>query len=292
MSDSIIARPDNIQQRIHYIRGVQVMLDKDLAELYDVKPIRLREQLKRNSNRFPNDFMVQLNDEEVNLMVSQNAIPSRQVLGGFMPYVFTEQGVAALSSVLTSERAVEVSILIMRAFIAMRRFLISNAQVFQRLDALELKQNQTEYKIEKVLNALEEKSTIPKQGIFFDGQVFDAWKFASDLIRSASSSLILIDNYIDDTVLQLFAKRKREVTVTLLTKAISAQLKTDVEKFNSQYEPVLVKEFADSHDRFLIIDDKDIYYIGASLKDLGKMWFAFSKIEMGAVQMLNKVKLL
>jgi hypothetical protein len=290
MSSLLTLHQDSIQQRIHYVRGMQAMLDKDLAELYEVKPIRLREQVKRNSKRFPADFMFQLNDEEVDLMVSQNAIPSRQVLGGSMPYVFTEQGVAALSSVLTSERAVEVSIRIMRAFIAMRKFLISNAQVFQRLDTLEFRQNQTEHTIEKVLNAIEQKSTIPTQGIFYDGQVFDALKFISDLIRSAKTSLILIDNYIDDTVLQLFSKRTQGVVATILTKAISAQLKNDIEKFNKQYEPIQVKEFPNSHDRFLIIDDKDIYHIGASLKDLGKKWFAFSKIERNALDMLNRIK--
>ena len=255
------------------------MLDKDLAELYEVKPIRLREQVKRNSNRFPADFMFQLNDEEVNLMVSQNVIPSRKVLGGSMPYVFTGHGVAALSSVLTSKRAVEVSIRIMRAFVAMRKFLISNAQVFQRLDTLELKQNQTAHAIERVLNTIEEKSGIPRQGIFYDGQVFDAWQFVSYLIRSAKKLIILIDNYIDDTVLFLFSKRTKGVAVTLLAKSISHQLKFDVEKFNQQYEPVAVNDSPNSHDRFFIIDDKDIYHIGASLKDLGKSGLHFQKLK-------------
>jgi hypothetical protein len=131
---------------------------------------------------------------------------------------------------------------------------------------------------------------MPKQGIFFDGQIFDAWRFASDLVRSATSSIVLIDNYIDDSVLQLFAKRKKGIEVKLLTRSVSSQLKTDIEKFNSQYEPIQIQEFADSHDRFLIIDDKDIYHIGASLKDIGKKWFAFSKIERGSMEMLNRMK--
>jgi len=199
---------EQIQSRIYSVRGLQVMLDKDLAIFYGVKPIRLREQVKRNIARFPPDFMFQLTDSEVETMVSQNAIPSRKHLGGTLPYVFTEQGVAAISSVLTSERAVEVSIQIMRAFVAMRRFLLTNAQVFQRLDTLEHKQLITDEKINTVLSAIENKDILPKQGIFFDGQVFDAYLFVSDLIRSADKSIILIDNYVDDTILTLFTKGK------------------------------------------------------------------------------------
>ena len=196
---------EEIQSRIYAVRGVQVMLDKDLAIFYGVKPIRLREQVKRNIKRFPADFMFQLTKEEAELMVSQNAIPSKQSLGGSMPYVFTEQGVAAISSVLTSERAIAVSILILRAFVAMRRFIASNAEVFQRLSAVEKKQiehkAETDHKFELIFNAIEEKDIKPRQGIFFDGQIFDAYQFVSDLIRTARKSIIVIDNYIDDSVL-------------------------------------------------------------------------------------------
>jgi len=278
-----------IQTRIYTIRGKQVMLDEDLAYLYDVETKRLNEQVKRNINRFPVEFMFQLAEADLDILRSQIAT-SRWGGRRNLPYAFTEQGVAMLSAVLRSETAVKVSIQIMNAFVSMRRFLLSNAQVFQRLDSLELKQLETDKKLERALNAIEEKSAIPAQGIFYDGQVFDAWKFVSDLVRSAKSSIILIDNYIDDTVLHLFTKRERGVTVTLLIKTISTQLKTDVEKFNAQYSPVQIKEFADSHDRFLIIDDKDIYHIGASLKDLGKKWFAFSKIGSGALEMVHRIK--
>lgn len=164
--------------------------------------------------------MFQLTDSEVETMVSQNAIPSRKHLGGTLPYVFTEQGIAAISSVLTSERAVEVSIQIMRAFVAMRRFLLTNAQVFQRLDTLEHKQLITDEKINTVLSAIENKDILPKQGIIFDGQVFDAYLFVSDLIRSADKSIILMDNYVDDTILTLFTKRKNNVSLSILTKTI------------------------------------------------------------------------
>ncbi|MBI4745941.1 MAG: ORF6N domain-containing protein [Deltaproteobacteria bacterium] len=290
MSGNELIINKEIQSRIYAIRGVQVMLDKDLAFFYDVKPIRLREQVKRNIKRFPSDFMFQLTEEEVNLMVSQNAIPSRQQLGGSLPYVFTEQGVATISAVLTSERAIEVNIQIMRAFVAMRRFLLSNAQVFQRLDTLELKQLKTDKKIDKVLNAIESKEIQPKQGIFFDGQVFDAYQFVSDLIRTAGKSIILIDNYIDDTVLTLFSKRKKGVSLTVLTRTVSKQMELDVKKYNEQFPKTEVKEFANSHDRFLIIDESTVYHLGASLKDLGKKWFAFSKMEIEAARMLARLE--
>lgn len=281
---------EQIQSRIYSVRGLQVMLDKDLAIFYGVKPIRLREQVKRNIARFPPDFMFQLTDSEVETMVSQNAIPSRKHLGGTLPYVFTEQGVAAISSVLTSERAVEVSIQIMRAFVAMRRFLLTNAQVFQRLDTLEHKQLITDEKINTVLSAIENKDILPKQGIFFDGQVFDAYLFVSDLIRSADKSIILIDNYMDDTILTLFTKRKNNVSLSILTKTISKQMQLDIAKYNRQYPPVYVAEFKNSHDRFLILDEAEVYHFGASLKDLGKKWFAFSKIDKDSVTILKRIK--
>ena len=244
--------------------------------------------MKRNRARFPSDFMFQLTDEEVNLMVSQNAIPSRQHLGGSHPYAFTEQGVAAISSVLTSERAVKISIQIMRAFVAMRHFIASNALLFQRLDTLEVKQFETDRKMEHVLNALESGEVCPKQGIFFDDQVFDAYKFVSDLFRSAEESIIIIDNYLDDTVLTHLKKRKKDVSVLLLTRTITDSLALDVEKFNRQYPPIELKVFGNSHDRFIIIDGTVVYHLGASLKDLGKRWFAFSRMDMDALDVVAR----
>jgi len=294
MSGNELIKNEEIQNRIYTLRNVQVMLDKDLAIFYGVKPIRLREQVKRNIKRFPSDFMFQLTEEEVDLMVSQNAIPSKQYLGGSLPFVFTEQGVATISSVLTSERAIEVNIQIMRAFVAMRRFIASNAKVFQRLDMMERKQieykAETDQKFEQIFNAIEERSIKPKQGIFFDGQIFDAYQFVSDLIRTANESVILIDNYIDDTVLTLLAKRKKSVTVKILTKTISKQLAMDVKKYNSQYPPVEIKKFKYAHDRFIIIDNKEVFHFGASLKDLGKKWFAFSKLEKDAFRLMERLE--
>jgi hypothetical protein len=293
MAEDAIIKKDDIQSRIYTIRSVQVMLDKDLAIFYGVKPIRLREQVKRNIKRFPADFMFQLTEEEVDLMVSQNAIPSKQSLGGYLPYVFTEQGVATISAVLTSERAIEVNIQIMRAFVAMRRFIATNAQVFQRLDSVERKQieykAETDQKFEQIFNALEERSIKPKQGIFFDGQIFDAYQFVSDLIRTARKSIIVIDNYIDDAVLVLLSKANKKVQITILTKTISQQLALDVKKYNEQYPAITIKEFHNSHDRFLIIDGKTVYHFGASLKDLGKKWFAFSKFDKDAFKLLERL---
>jgi len=293
MSGNALIISEEILSRIHTIRGVQVILDKDLAVFYGVKPIRLREQVKRNIQRFPADFMFQLTKEEVELMVSQNAIPSKQSLGGSMPYVFTEQGVASISSVLTSERAIAVNIQIMRAFVAMRRFIASNAEVFQRLGTVERKQiehkAEADHKFEQIFNAIEERSIKPKQGIFFDGQIFDAYQFVSDLIRTARKSIIVIDNYIDDGVLTVLSKANQKVQITILTKTISKQLALDVKKYNEQYPAITIKEFDNSHDRFLIIDNKTVYHFGASLKDLGKKWFAFSKFDKDAFKLLERL---
>jgi hypothetical protein len=283
-----------IQNIIHTIRGVQVIFDRDLANFYGIENRALKQAVKRNPARFPDDFMFELNAGEIELLVSQNVIPSKKHLGGALPFAFTEQGVASLSSVLRSEKAIAVNIQIMRAFVAMRRFLAANAQVFHRLDAVERKQ--IEYKVEsdrkfeQIFDAIEERGIKAKQGIFFDGQVFDAYQFISSLIRSAENSIIIIDNYIDDTVLTHLTKRKKKVKATILTKTVSKQLKLDVKKFNEQYPAIEIKEFNNSHDRFLIIDNKTVYHFGASLKDLGKKWFAFSKMDIGAIEMLKKLE--
>jgi len=286
----------DIRARIFHIREQQVMLDKDIAALYEAKPIRLREQVQRNIERFPEDFMFQLTDAEVDFMVSQNAIPSRKHLGGSLPYVFTEQGVASLSGVLKSPRAAEVHVKIMRAFVEMRRFILNNAQVFMRLDSVERRQitfeSDTKENFDRVFLALEKENETPKQGILYEGQVYDAYTFVCDLIRKPKKSLILIDNYVDDSVLTLISKRSEGVSCTIFTRSISKQLVLDLKKHNQQYPPISIETFKEAHDRFLIIDEKEIYHIGASLKDLGKKWFAFSRFETGAVEMLKQLEVL
>ena len=292
MSTVPLMKVEAIQNKIYAARGVQVMLDSDLASLYGVEIHRLNEQVKRNVGRFPLEFMFQLTRDEFDALRSQNAIlkTGRGQHRKYLPNVFTEQGVAMLSAVLKSETAVKVSIQIMNAFVTMRRFLTANARVFERLDTLELKQLKTDHKVEAVLKAIEGKKIQPKQGIFFDGQVFDAYKFVADLIRSAEKSILLIDNYVDDSVLTLFSKRKKGVKLSILTKTVTKQLKLDVKKYNAQYPKAEVKAFNKAHDRFLIIDNTTVYHFGASLKDLGKKWFAFSKMDFGAVEMLGKLE--
>jgi len=219
-----------------------------------------------------------------------------------LPFAFTEQGVASLSGVLKSERAIEMNIQIMRAFVSMRRFISNNIEVFARLDSVEKRQidyqlktdvNQlkTDNNFKKVFDAIESKTLIKKQGIFYDGQVFDAHKFVSDLIRSASKSIILIDNYIDDSVLTLFTKVRKNVTITIYTENITSQLDLDLKKYNLQYSsnPIRIKSFKKAHDRFLIIDNRDVYHFGASIKDLGKKWFAFSKLNKESITILDQL---
>lgn len=282
----------DIEKRIYTMRGVQVMLDRDLATLYEVETRALKQAVKRNPARFPSDFMFELSENEIEALVSQSVIPSKKQLGGAKPLAFTEQGVSSLSAVLTSARAIEINIEIMRAFVKMRRFLAHNANIFQRLDQVEKRQLANELKtdarFEQLFSALEDKSIKPKQGIFYDGQIFDAYNFVCDLVRSAKQRIILIDNYVDESVLTLLSKRKKQVSAQILTKSIGKQLKLDIEKFNQQYPAIDVQIFQLAHDRFLIIDD-DIYHIGASLKDLGKKWFAFSRMDMRAIDMLAKV---
>lgn len=259
------------------------MLDRDLSLLYNVETKRLNEQVKRNIERFPDDFMFQLSKDDVEILKSQNATSS---WGGDrrLPYAFTEQGIAMLSSVLKSKTAVDVNIRIMRAFVSMRRFIAVNSQLVQRLETieyhqLEMKQHQeiTDKRIDEVFKRLD-ANIPPMQGVFYDGQVFDAYRFVSDLIRKAKRSIVLIDNYVDETVLTLLDKRTSGVSATIYTQQINAQLQLDINRHNTQYPAIEVNIFKRSHDRFLCIDD-DVYHIGASIKDLGKKWFAFSKME-------------
>lgn len=302
MSNTHLVKNEEIQNKIYTIRGFQVMIDSDLAELYQVETKYLNRAVKRNIERFPETFRFQLNEDEYATMQSQIVTGSKNNLkfqyvtssghGGrrYLPFVFTEQGVAMLSAVLRSETAVKVSIRIMEAFVAMRRFMLTNAQVFQRLDTLEVKQIETDKKIDKVLTAIEMKDITPKQGIFFDGQIFDAYKFVAGLVRKANKSIVLIDNYVDETVLDLFSKKNKNVALTIFTSRITKTLQLDAKKFSDQHPSVEIKKFSKAHDRFLIIDDKDVYHFGASLKDLGKKWFAFSKMDKAALSLMANLK--
>ncbi len=279
----------DIESKILSFRGIQVMLDKDLAIFYEIKTIRLREQVKRNPDRFPDDFTFQLNDYEVELMVTQNAIPSRKHFGGSNPFVFTEQGVAALSGVLKSKKAANVSINIFRAFVKIRHVLNQNQNFLDRLLQVEQKQIHFDNKLEEILDSLESQKLKHTKGIFFEGQLFDAYVFFSELIKSATQSIILIDNYVDETTLLILSKRNPECKAVIYTQKITEQLQLDLTKHNRQYSSIEIKTLKTAHDRFLILDQKELYHIGASLKDLGKKWFAFSKLNEFLPEILIKL---
>ena len=284
---------NNIRALIYTVRGEQVMLDRDLANIYGVENKRLNEQVKRNIERFPESFRFQLSDaEKAELVANCDRFGSLKHATS-NPYAFTEQGVSMLSAVLRSESAVKVSIQIMQAFVAMRRFLVDNGGLIQRMDSLEKRQAvqeiQTDERFEEVFKALEARRTVPAQGVFFDGQIFDAYRFANDLLRLATNSIVLIDNYVDDTVLEQLAKRRKGVRAVILIRKISKDFAQDLDKHNAQYPPVIVREFDRSHDRFLILDGEAVYHLGASLKDLGKKWFAFSKLDRSALALMERV---
>lgn len=279
-----------IENRIFTIRNTQVMIDRDIAEIYGVETKVLNQAVKRNLERFPEKFRFQLAQFERDELVTNCDRLQKLKHSSVMPFVFTEQGVSMLSAVLRSDTAVQVSIKIIDAFVEMRKFISTNAGIFQRLDKVEQKQMESDHKIDQLFNALENTSIKPKQGIFYDGQVFDAYVFVANLIKSAKKSIILIDNYVDETVLQLFTKRRKNVSVKMYTKTISKTLKQDLKKHNAQYPEIEIEEFTKAHDRFLIIDETIVYHIGASLKDLGKKWFAFSKMKMEAMEMITNLK--
>ena len=289
-----VSDDNNIQALIKTIRGVQVILDRDVAGLYGVATGALNRQVKRNEERFPEDFMFRLSAEEWNNLKCQIGISS---WGGDrqLPYAFTENGIAMLSSVLRSPTAIEVNIRIMRAFSAMRRFLLANAPMFQRIETVEKRQIATDAKVDSILERLDATET-PLRGVFYDGQLWDARALVLKLIGSAKKSLILIDNWATPETLDLFAKKRKGVKATIITsehydkkhvphRKISD---ADIATFNAQYPRLAVRYNETFHDRFLIVDDKDLYLIGASLKDLGKKCFGFTKMDAGAIRGIKK----
>ena len=306
--NELIVDNQSIQDKIYTIRGIQVMLDEDLSVLYGVETKNLNKAVNRNMDRFPEKFRFQLTQEEydnlkfqigtssLNASLRSQFVTLEKQHGGrrYLPYVFTEQGVSMLSAVLRSKTAIEVSIKIIDSFVNMRKFLSQNASLFTRIDSIEKRQISYEIKndtkVDAILNAIEEKGTPQKQHIFYDGQIFDAYLFVSDIIKSAKSSIKLIDNYIDESTLVLFTKRDAKIDMKIYTKTISKELKLDLEKHNAQYPKIDIEIFDLSHDRFLIIDEKDIYHFGASLKDLGKKWFAVSKMDINSFELLGKLK--
>ena len=277
----VIVHNKEIQSMIYTFRGRQVMLDSDLAMLYQVETKYLNRQRNRNAERFPEDFCFQLSKEEYEILRCQNVTSKKENGSGgrrYLPYVFTEQGIAMLSSVLKSEVAAKASINIMRAFVEMRKFLISNNEMFARLDRVELKQLETDKKLEEVFDYIATTKEV-KQKIFFNGQIYDAFSLMVKIVEKAEKELILIDNYVDVNTLNILSKKKDGVNVLIVTSGNGNLTDKDVAKFNSQYPKLAVKISKDFHDRFFIIDRNEVYHIGASIKDAGKKSFGITKLE-------------
>ena len=275
-----IIKIDDIKSKIYTIRGKQVMLDRDLAELYGVETRVINQQVKRNIERFDDDFMFQLTIDEFEILKSQIVISS---WGGVrkLPYAFTEQGVYMLATVLKSKTAIEVTKQIMRTFTKMREFLTNNTLFLERFERIETRLSIHDEKINQLFNALQTKK--PQiQGVFHNGQIYDAYAFINELFKKAKKEIILVDNYCDDSVLTLFSKYKN-LKYTIITKNISKQFKLDIEKYNSQYNNLNIRISNKFHDRFLIFDN-EAYHLGASLKDLGKKVFAFNQIDINLLK--------
>ena len=285
----LIINENNIKDKIHNIRNQQVMLDRDLAELYGVETKVFNQAVKRNIKRFPENYRFQLNENEKNQLVTNCDWLNSLKHSSSLPYVFTEQGVSMLSAILKSDRAIDISIKIIDSFVSMRKLISQNISMFERFERIEQRLNIHDENFDKLFEALKDKTLKPKQGIFYDGQIFDAYIFINDLLKNAINEVLLIDNYIEDTVFTLFSKYPN-ISFIIYTANITKQLKLDFEKYKKQYQNVELKEFKNSHDRFLIIDKKEIYHLGASLKDLGKKWFAFSKFDIQSFDILERVK--
>lgn len=290
----VIVDNKEIQNMIYTFRGRQVMIDRDLAYLYNVETKVLNQAVKRNLNRFPEHFRFQLTEEEYKNLRSQFVTSSEDNAHGgrrYMPYVFTEQGIAMLSAVLKSDVAVEVSIKIMNSFVEMRNFLLSNREMFARLDRVELKQLETDKNLEEVFNYIATNTEV-KQNIFFDGQIYDAFSFIVGLLKKAKKEIILIDNYVDINTLNILCKKNKSVDVVIMTAGKGSLSTKDIMKFNAQYPKLSVKTTTDFHDRFLIIDKAEVYHVGVSIKDAGKKSFGITKIEDKdlVMSLINKVR--
>ena len=275
---------DSIKNLIYTIRGKQVILDSDVAKLYNYKTKYINLAVKRNKERFPENFCFKLTEKELDSLRLQNATSSlkKENYGGrrYLPFAFTEQGIAMLSGLLKNEIAIKVSINIMNAFVKMRKFIYQNGQIFERLTNVEYKLLEHDNKINEVFNELQnEKRTDFKQKVFYKGQIYDAYELIIDIIKTAQNKIVIIDNYIDDTILKMLQKKNKNVEVIVITSQKCNLTKLDVKKFNQQYPILKIARTDKFHDRFIIIDDKDLYDCGASIKDLGKKCFGINKIE-------------
>ena len=294
---------EEIKNLIYTIRGKQVMLDSDVAMLYHYETKKINQAVKRNIERFPEKFCFQLTEEEFSSLRSQivtlnkttvqdnfedsslrsqfatlNENTGRGKHRKYLPYVFTEQGIAMLSGLLKNDIAIQVSINIMDAFVEMRKFLMVNGQLFERLTNVEYKLLEHDKKFDKVFDQLQNEENI-KQKIFFEGQIYDAYSLIIDIIKKANKKILIIDNYIDDSVLKMLTKKNKNVEVVILTSNKSNIQKIDIQKFNKEYPILKIAKTNKFHDRFIVIDNKEMYHLGASIKDLGKKCFGINKIE-------------
>ena len=291
MENSIV---NGIESRIYTIREKQVMLDRDLAALYGVTTKALNQACKRNKDRFPESFAFVLTGSELAVLRSQIVTLEHKTIGkgthsNYFPTVYTELGVAMLSTVLKSEKAIAVSIEIMEVFVMLRHSIQTGNLMLERMDSLEKRMVAYDLKFDEI-NRFITHHELPKHGIFFENQIFDAYAFFSDIVQQTKHSIILIDNYIDHSVMLQLAKRRANVTATIYTERIPASLQLDLTKHNAQYPPITIHRIKQVHDRFLLIDEKELYHIGASIKDLGKRWFAFSRMDSLTEQVLERIQ--
>jgi len=280
----------NIEELIYEVRGQNVMIDSDLAMIYEEETKYLKRAVRAHIKRFPSDFMFELTKEEYAALRCKNSTINKRGGNRYSPYAFTKNGIAMLSSVLNSETAIDANIYIMRAFTS-KYSLGGHTEVYQRIANIEHHQIEADKRIDEVFRRLD-AHTPASQGIFFEGQIFDAYQFVCGLVRQAKKSIVLIDNYVDETVLTLLDKREANVSATIYTQHVSQQLQLDIVRHNAQYSPIDVKPFNRAHDRFLLIDN-DVYHIGASIKDLGKKWFAFTLMhDIISQELLDKINYL
>ena len=289
--NQIIAKK-NIKNMIYEVRGKQVMIDSDVAFLYGVETKRINEAVKNNKERFPDNFCFKLTKEEFNFLRSKFST-SKVTRGGrqYLPYVFTEQGIAMISGIIKNPTAIQVSINIMNAFVEMRKFINENRDLFNRMKRLEYdnfdnknKLIEHDNKINQILDEMNSKEI--KEKIFYDGEIYDAYSLLINIIREAKNKIIIIDNYIDKTIFDVLSYKDENIKVEIWTKEEKSKL--DYDKFNLQYENVEIKKVNNIHDRFIIIDDEKLYHVGASLKDLGKKCFAINKMNKENIEILLK----
>ena len=278
-----IISSDEVKNLIYTIRGKQVMLDSDVAMLYHYETKNVNKAMKRNIERFPEDFCFQLTNDEFKNLRFQFGTLNKKVNNGkvtrkYLPYVYTEQGISMLAGVLKNDIAIQVSISIIRAFIEMRKFISSNAQVFERLTNIEYKLLDYDKKFDEIFNQLQNEDNI-KQKIFFEGQIYDAYSLIIDIIKRAKNKIVIIDNYIDDSILKMLVKKNKNVEVMILISNKSNISNLDIQKFNKEYPTLKITRSNKFHDRFIVIDNKELYHCGASIKDMGKKCFGINKVE-------------